>query len=127
MAKGLRHADAYVRFEAVVKLRVAADRGKLTPEGLAEVKPLLLETLKEAIGTAAQLTVLAAPVTLDRLEAELRNGYHLLHFVGHGAFLLSFRFASPRAHRRLKKICTRWRKNGRRRSESIKNERISDE
>jgi hypothetical protein len=44
------------------------------------------QTLKEAIGAAAQLTVLSAPVTLDRLEAELRNGHHILHFVGHGAF-----------------------------------------
>ncbi|HSD84856.1 MAG TPA: CHAT domain-containing protein [Anaerolineae bacterium] len=31
-------------------------------------------------------TFLPEPVTLERLEAELRNGYHLLHFVGHGAF-----------------------------------------
>jgi CHAT domain-containing protein len=44
------------------------------------------QTLRSALGTEAQLTVLTAPVTLDRLEAELRNGYHVLHFVGHGAF-----------------------------------------
>lgn len=31
-------------------------------------------------------TFLSEPVTLDRLEAELRNGYHILHFIGHGAF-----------------------------------------
>jgi hypothetical protein len=42
--------------------------------------------LQTSIGAAAQLTVLPAPVTLDRLEAELRAGYHILHFVGHGAF-----------------------------------------
>lgn len=47
MAKGLRHADRSVRFEATVKLRVAADVGKLTAAGLAEVRPPLLETLKE--------------------------------------------------------------------------------
>ncbi len=47
-----------------------------------------LETraLQDAIGSAAQLDFLAAPVTLDRLETELRKGYHILHFVGHGAF-----------------------------------------
>jgi hypothetical protein len=44
------------------------------------------QTLRAAIGTDAQLSLLPAPVTLDRLEAELRNGYHILHFVGHGSF-----------------------------------------
>jgi hypothetical protein len=44
------------------------------------------QTLRTAIGQDAQLTVLAEPITLDHLEAELRNGYHILHFVGHGAF-----------------------------------------
>jgi formylglycine-generating enzyme required for sulfatase activity len=29
---------------------------------------------------------LADPVTLEGLEAELQKGYHILHFVGHGAF-----------------------------------------
>jgi len=44
------------------------------------------QALKAAIGAAAQLDFLAAPITLDRLEAELRKGYHVLHFIGHGAF-----------------------------------------
>jgi len=44
------------------------------------------QALRAAIGNGAQLALLAAPVTPDHLEAELRNGYHILHFVGHGAF-----------------------------------------
>ncbi len=38
--------------------------------------------------TDEQLTVtfLEPPVTLSALEAKLRQGYHLLHFVGHGMF-----------------------------------------
>jgi hypothetical protein len=44
------------------------------------------QALKAAIGPAAQLDFLAAPITLDRLETELRKGYHILHFIGHGAF-----------------------------------------
>jgi hypothetical protein len=32
------------------------------------------------------LTFLSPPITLDRLEAALRNGYHVLHFIGHGGF-----------------------------------------
>jgi hypothetical protein len=38
-------------------------------------------------GGLAQLTILQPPITLARLEDELqRGGYHMLHFVGHGAF-----------------------------------------
>jgi ActR/RegA family two-component response regulator len=33
-----------------------------------------------------RLTFLTPPITLARLEAELRNGYHVLHFIGHGGF-----------------------------------------
>jgi hypothetical protein len=44
------------------------------------------QALQTAIGSAAQLDFLTAPVTLDRLETELRKGYHILHFIGHGAF-----------------------------------------
>ncbi len=44
------------------------------------------QTLRTAIGVSAELIFLPAPITLDRLEAELRKGYHVLHFIGHGAF-----------------------------------------
>jgi HEAT repeat protein len=47
MAKGLRFAEPNVRLEATVKLRVAADLGKITPAGLSEIAPALIETLKE--------------------------------------------------------------------------------
>ncbi|MBN1875600.1 MAG: CHAT domain-containing protein [Anaerolineae bacterium] len=33
-----------------------------------------------------ELTFLDAPVTLERLEDALREGYHVLHYLGHGAF-----------------------------------------
>ena len=33
-----------------------------------------------------QLDFLAAPVTLERLETALHEGYHILHYVGHGIF-----------------------------------------
>jgi formylglycine-generating enzyme required for sulfatase activity len=33
-----------------------------------------------------QLHLLPGPVTLEKLDAELRKGYHMLHFVGHGAY-----------------------------------------
>ena len=33
-----------------------------------------------------ELVRVPAPCTLSALEAELRHGYHVLHFVGHGAY-----------------------------------------
>ncbi len=33
-----------------------------------------------------QIDFLDEPITLERLEEKLRQGYHLLHFLGHGAF-----------------------------------------
>ena len=54
---------------ADVSLETAALRGALT--GLEQ---------------QVQLDVLAAPITLERLEARLRQGYHILQFIGHGAF-----------------------------------------
>ncbi|MBP8000926.1 MAG: SUMF1/EgtB/PvdO family nonheme iron enzyme [Chloroflexi bacterium] len=36
-----------------------------------------------------ELVRLAAPITLATLEKELRHGYHILHFVGHGQFARS--------------------------------------
>ncbi len=32
------------------------------------------------------VTFLDPPITLERLEAALREGYHVLHFIGHGAY-----------------------------------------
>ncbi len=37
-------------------------------------------------GLDAELTLLPHPCTLEALEAELRRGYHILHFVGHGFY-----------------------------------------
>jgi hypothetical protein len=49
----------------------------------AEVEHALL---KEALADQdVQLDFLEPPVTLSRLEAKLRDGYHVLHYVGHGA------------------------------------------
>jgi CHAT domain-containing protein len=35
----------------------------------------------------AELVFLDPPITLGRLEEELREGYHALHYVGHGRFI----------------------------------------
>jgi hypothetical protein len=38
-------------------------------------------------GGAAELVFLEPPVTLERLEQTLREGYHVLHYVGHGRYI----------------------------------------
>ena len=37
-------------------------------------------------GLEAELTQLPQPCTLSALETELKQGYHILHFIGHGQF-----------------------------------------
>ncbi len=37
-------------------------------------------------GEDIELTLLPPPYTLTAIEAELKKGYHVLHFVGHGAY-----------------------------------------
>ena len=46
------------------------------------------DLLQQAIGDSRkiELTPLAGPCTLEAIEKELRKGYHVLHFVGHGQF-----------------------------------------
>jgi hypothetical protein len=46
-----------------------------------------LEAVFAAVGPdKLQADFLDAPITLERLEEKLRDDYHVLHFVGHGAF-----------------------------------------
>jgi CHAT domain-containing protein len=82
-------ADRSVRVLAVISNPQDIEEKYGLP--LADVA-LEMTVLKEALasspsqGATAVVTFLPEPVTLERLEAELRNGYHILHFVGHGAF-----------------------------------------
>lgn len=52
--------------------------------------PLERKALEDAFATVdkkiLQVDFLDAPVTLERIVEALRKGYHILHFVGHGAF-----------------------------------------
>ena len=48
------------------------------------------QTIEAAVSTIdrrhLQIDFLDAPITLERIEAALRQGYHVLHFLGHGVF-----------------------------------------
>ena len=63
------------------------------PEDLAdyELNPVEAAVEWELLGAATQgleveLTRLPQPCTLAALEAELKKGYHILHFIGHGGY-----------------------------------------
>jgi hypothetical protein len=58
------------------------------PQVDVELERKALETAFAAVGTAQlQTKFLEAPVTLGRLEKELlQEQYHILHFLGHGAY-----------------------------------------
>ncbi len=65
---------------------IASEHG-LTPLDVAQERAALASVTG---GTPADytlnITYLDPPVTLERLEAALRVGYHILHYIGHGAY-----------------------------------------
>lgn len=70
-------------------LAVIADPADLAEEyGLASIdRPVEWRILQQAVaGLEAQLTLLPGPTTLAALETALHEGYHILHFIGHGSF-----------------------------------------
>ncbi|HNT76388.1 MAG TPA: CHAT domain-containing protein [Anaerolineae bacterium] len=62
------------------------------PADLGRYELAALDEAQEREGLAAlggpelRVDFLAAPITLERLEAKLREGYHIWHYLGHGAY-----------------------------------------
>jgi len=70
-------------------LAVVANPTDLAELGLAPLDVAQEQAILQAALTQShdfQVEFLESPATLARLEARLREGYHLLHLVGHGAF-----------------------------------------
>jgi hypothetical protein len=59
-----------------------ADKYNLPPADVA----VETNALRTASGPEVSLDFMAPPITLSRLEDALQKGYHVLHFIGHGAF-----------------------------------------
>ncbi len=77
------------RERPVQVLAVVSNPDDLEARGLPPVdvtleRSILVEALADT--DEVELTFLEPPVTPERLEEKLREGYHALHFVGHGAF-----------------------------------------
>jgi len=58
----------------------------LPPVDVALEQRTLRDALAGASKAGLQVDFLDSPVTLERLQAELCKGYHILHVLGHGAF-----------------------------------------
>jgi hypothetical protein len=58
----------------------------LTPLDLDDERDALEKVFLTLDENEVELDFLAPPVTLERIEEELLTGYHILHYVGHGAF-----------------------------------------
>ncbi len=57
------------------------------PQADVALEEEILEAAFEKIDPKEmQIDFLDEPITLERLEEKIRQGYHLLHFLGHGAF-----------------------------------------
>jgi WD40 repeat protein len=68
-----------------------ADPGNLAKYQLTPIdRATELAALEAAVaGLPVELTELTGPCTLPAIERVLRRGYHVLHFVGHGAYVES--------------------------------------
>ncbi|MCP4664110.1 MAG: tetratricopeptide repeat protein [bacterium] len=79
-----------VRVLPIRLLAAIANPENLSEFGLArldlEAERRTLEGVADVDATQLERTFLEPPVTLAALEAELRKGHHILHFVGHGRF-----------------------------------------
>jgi hypothetical protein len=58
----------------------------LPPADLAAERKSIEDALGSVDKKDLQVDFLEAPITLERVEEALRKGYHILHFLGHGAF-----------------------------------------
>jgi hypothetical protein len=58
----------------------------LTPLDVDLEQSILEKAFLSLDENEVQLDFLEAPVTLERIEEALQTGYHILHYVGHGAF-----------------------------------------
>ncbi|MBN2002674.1 MAG: CHAT domain-containing protein [Anaerolineae bacterium] len=52
----------------------------------AQERATLEAALEDIAGSDVEMTFLDPPVTPEAIEAALRDGYHALHYLGHGAF-----------------------------------------
>jgi hypothetical protein len=59
---------------------------ELAPVDVAMERETLTSALESVEPDQLEVNFLDAPVTPERVEEALRKGYHILHFVGHGAF-----------------------------------------
>jgi hypothetical protein len=59
------------------------DKFNLTPVDIDQEWDLIQKATE---GQPIELTLLLQPCTLTGLEKALKNGYHILHFIGHGAY-----------------------------------------
>lgn len=58
----------------------------LTPVDVETEQALLSAAFDEISGEQVIVDFLEPPITLERLEAALREGYHILHYTGHGSY-----------------------------------------
>ncbi len=62
------------------------DLYNLAPLDMQAEQAILRQAFAELDAQEIVLDVMEPPATLERIEARLRKGYHILHYVGHGVF-----------------------------------------
>ncbi|MFP4396347.1 MAG: CHAT domain-containing protein [Anaerolineales bacterium] len=78
-----------IRILVVISNPNDLERYRLAPVDVALEREILEDSLRQPDTLEEmklEVTYLEPPVTLARLETELRRGYHILHYLGHGAY-----------------------------------------
>ncbi|MBN1874430.1 MAG: CHAT domain-containing protein [Anaerolineae bacterium] len=82
--------DATIRVLVAISNPDDLEKYKLASLDVAQERATLADVMKaEDEGKnayALEITFLDTPITLERLEEALQDGYHILHYLGHGVF-----------------------------------------
>jgi hypothetical protein len=79
-------------------LVVASEPSDMSPVHAHAEQASILQALAPLIQSRAVVVDFCNPPTLIRLDAKLREGYHVVHFIGHGDFEIAGADPNPQPH-----------------------------
>lgn len=79
-------------------LVIASEPSDMPPVKAGDEKAAILTALKPLIDSRAAVVDFCEPPTLNQLDVELREGYHVVHFIGHGDFEVVGLDSNPQPH-----------------------------
>lgn len=79
-------------------LLVVSEPSDMPPVNAEDEKQAILEALKPLVDADAVKVDLCDPATLTQFDAKLQEGYHIVHFIGHGDYEIVGLDPNPQPH-----------------------------